>query len=212
MRGWRRWLRREFSTRSRSRASMPLRASAAEYFKADTVLLGFADESRVWIKSYWGEPVRELPRRQSIFELVLAEDGPVVVPDISKHPQFASTRMTIRRLEVVSFASVPVRSREGRILGALTIFACEAAPRHGRGRAAHAGEPGRYGGQPVGVTQAAQDSQWASLTTIARRRCRERESGRASRTCATLWTSGSLCFTTSRRLSWHRAGLSDWRR
>ena len=30
----------------------------AEYFKADTVLLGFADESRVWIKSYWGEPVR----------------------------------------------------------------------------------------------------------------------------------------------------------
>jgi len=32
----------------------------AEYFKADTVLLGFADESRVWIKSYWGEPVREL--------------------------------------------------------------------------------------------------------------------------------------------------------
>jgi hypothetical protein len=35
---------------------------AAEYFKADTVLLGFADESRVWIKSYWGEPVREMPR------------------------------------------------------------------------------------------------------------------------------------------------------
>ena len=27
---------------------------AAEYFKADTVLLGFADESRVWTKSYWG--------------------------------------------------------------------------------------------------------------------------------------------------------------
>ena len=48
------------------------------------MLLGFADESRVWIKSYWGEPVRELPRKQSIFEMVLAEDGPVVVPDISK--------------------------------------------------------------------------------------------------------------------------------
>ena len=37
---------------------------AAEYFQADTVLLGFADASRVWIKSYWGEAVRELPRRQ----------------------------------------------------------------------------------------------------------------------------------------------------
>src|ERR1700683_4631946 len=50
---------------------------AAEYFKADTVLLGFADESRVWFKSHWGEPVRELPRKQSIFDRVLAEDGPV---------------------------------------------------------------------------------------------------------------------------------------
>jgi len=101
----------------------------AEYFKADTVLLGFADESRVWIKSYWGEPVRELPRRQSIFEMVLAEDGPVVVPDVSKHPHFADGRMTIRRLEVMSFASVPVRSSEGRILGVLKVFACE--PRRG---------------------------------------------------------------------------------
>ena len=38
---------------------------SAEYFQADTVLLGFADESRIWIKSYWGEPVRELPRHKS---------------------------------------------------------------------------------------------------------------------------------------------------
>ena len=98
---------------------------SAEYFKADTVLLGFADESRLWIKSYWGEPVRELPRRQSIFDMVLVEDGPVVVPDISKHPCFAGSRMTIRRLEAMSFASVPVRSNEGRILGVLTVFACE---------------------------------------------------------------------------------------
>ena len=99
----------------------------AEYFKADTVLLGFADESRVWIKSYWGEPVRERPREGSLFDLVLAADGPVVVPDISKDPYFAGSRITVRRLEVVSFASVPVRSSEGRILGVLSVFAC--APR-----------------------------------------------------------------------------------
>ena len=67
---------------------------AAEYFQADTVLLGFADASRVWIKSYWGEAVRELPRRRSIFEMVLAADGPVVVPDISKHPDFEGGRMS----------------------------------------------------------------------------------------------------------------------
>jgi EAL domain-containing protein (putative c-di-GMP-specific phosphodiesterase class I) len=98
---------------------------SAEYFRADTVLLGFADTSRVWIKSYWGEAVRELPRKRSIFEMVLAEDGPVVVPDISKHPHFEGGRMTLRRLDVTSFASAPVRSFDGKILGALTIFGCE---------------------------------------------------------------------------------------
>ena len=99
---------------------------SAEYFKADTVLLGFADESRIWIKSYWGEPVRELPRSHSVFEMVLKEDGPVVVPDVTRHPQLAGSRLTVRRLEVISFASAPVRSGDGKILGALTVFGCQA--------------------------------------------------------------------------------------
>ncbi len=97
----------------------------AEYFRADTVLLEFADESRVWVKSYWGEPVRELPRKRSIFEMVLAEDGPVVVSDVSKHPLFTGSRLMVRRLEVASFASAPIRSADGRILGALAVFACQ---------------------------------------------------------------------------------------
>jgi EAL domain-containing protein (putative c-di-GMP-specific phosphodiesterase class I) len=99
---------------------------AAEYFKADTVLLSFADESRVWIKSYWGEPVRELPRKQSIFERVLAEDGPVVVSNINDDPEYRERRLPLRRLEALSFASAPVRNSDGRILGVLTIYSCQA--------------------------------------------------------------------------------------
>ena len=60
---------------------------AAEYFQADTAGIGFADESRVWIKSSWGHLARELPRKNSIFDLVLAEDGPVVVSGFSQSPQ-----------------------------------------------------------------------------------------------------------------------------
>ncbi|MGB6745369.1 MAG: EAL domain-containing protein [Terracidiphilus sp.] len=102
---------------------------AAEYFHADTVLLGFADASRVWIKSYWGEPVRELPRVRSVFEMVLAANGPVVVPDASMDPRFQGSRLAVRRLQVQSFASVPVRSHDGLILGTLTILGCQ--PRRG---------------------------------------------------------------------------------
>lgn len=95
---------------------------AAEYFQADTVLLGFADESRISIKSHWGEPIRELPRHDSIFDLVCAAGGPVIVPDTANEPMLAGRRITLRRLEVASFASVPVRSADGAIIGALTIF------------------------------------------------------------------------------------------
>jgi EAL domain-containing protein (putative c-di-GMP-specific phosphodiesterase class I) len=98
---------------------------AAEYFHADTVLLGFADVSRVWIKSYWGEPVRELPRAGSIFDMVLREDGPVVVPDTTTHPGLPARRLICRRLEVRSFTSAPVRSHDGKILGVLTLFGCQ---------------------------------------------------------------------------------------
>jgi len=105
---------------------------AAEYFKADTVLLEFADESRLWIKSHWGEPVRELPRRSSAFEMVLAANGPVVVPDVSIHPQFEGRRFLLRRLEVLSFAGAPIRSSDGKILGALAVFSSQARRRMAR--------------------------------------------------------------------------------
>jgi EAL domain-containing protein (putative c-di-GMP-specific phosphodiesterase class I) len=94
----------------------------ADYFKADSVFLGFADESRLWVKSYWGEPVRELPRRDSIFEMVLAEDGPVIVPDVLEDPRFREDGLPLRRLEARSFAAVPVRCCEGNILGELVVI------------------------------------------------------------------------------------------
>jgi EAL domain-containing protein (putative c-di-GMP-specific phosphodiesterase class I) len=101
---------------------------AAEYFHADAARLGFADESRIWMKSCWGIKVRELPRSGSIFELVLAEDGPVVVPNISTHPHRERLSTRLRDYDEASFASVPVRSSDGRILGVLTIFSKNPSP------------------------------------------------------------------------------------
>jgi EAL domain-containing protein (putative c-di-GMP-specific phosphodiesterase class I) len=97
----------------------------AEYFRADTVLLGFADESRVWTKSFWGESVRELPRRGSIFDMVLAADGPVIVPNLASDPRFENRQIMLHRLYVGAFASVPVRAAQGEILGCLTMFGVE---------------------------------------------------------------------------------------
>ncbi len=96
-----------------------------DYFKADLALLGFADESRVWIKSYAGLEIREIPRRNSTFEMVLAADGSVIVSDLSATPELQNLSIRSRLPEIASFASAPIRSSEGCILGSLTIFCHE---------------------------------------------------------------------------------------
>jgi EAL domain-containing protein (putative c-di-GMP-specific phosphodiesterase class I) len=100
----------------------------ADYFQADTVLLKFADESRVWIKSCAGEALREIPRKNSIFNMVLAQDGPVVISDMSKHPGLRESLLELRRLDTAFLASVPVRSFENKILGVLTIYCRDSRP------------------------------------------------------------------------------------
>jgi EAL domain-containing protein (putative c-di-GMP-specific phosphodiesterase class I) len=95
---------------------------AAEYFQADSAVIGFADESRIWMKSTWRLKVRELPRQGSIFDVVLAEDGTVVVSDIYNHPQSEMLISRLKHLGMASFASTPVRSNDGKILGVMTIF------------------------------------------------------------------------------------------
>ncbi|MDR3774795.1 MAG: EAL domain-containing protein [Terracidiphilus sp.] len=95
---------------------------SVEYFQADAALLGFADQSRVWIKSHSGHPVRELPRENSLFNMVLAQDGPVVIPDLAKHPQHTRPFLIVKGMDLAFVASAPVRSHENRILGVLTIF------------------------------------------------------------------------------------------
>jgi EAL domain-containing protein (putative c-di-GMP-specific phosphodiesterase class I) len=94
---------------------------AADYFEADAAIIAFADETRVWVKSHYGEALRELPRSSSIFDLVLIADGPLVVADIRRHPQFLGQRVHLRTQNVVFIAAAPVEV-DGNIVGMLTIL------------------------------------------------------------------------------------------
>jgi EAL domain-containing protein (putative c-di-GMP-specific phosphodiesterase class I) len=94
----------------------------AEYFHASSASIAFADESRVWIKSSWHHPAREFPRLNSVFDLVIAKNSPVVIPDVSK---YAGREALLPRLKLIgmnAFASAPIRSSNGNTLGILTVF------------------------------------------------------------------------------------------
>jgi EAL domain/GAF domain len=102
---------------------------SAQYFRADTVLLGFADRSQLWIKSFSGQSVQELPREHCVFDLVLAKDGPVVLSNVLRHAHSQGRSELLKQLGAASIASAPVRSIENKILGVSTVF--WRSPRHG---------------------------------------------------------------------------------
>ncbi len=101
----------------------------ADYFRSDAAVISFADETRVWIKSYWGDAVRERPRAHSICDMVVASDGPVVIPDTRMHPELRERKLPFRFGDMLFAAGVPVRSCDGSVLGSLSIFGRE--PRGG---------------------------------------------------------------------------------
>ena len=95
---------------------------AAEHFHADTALIGFADETRYWVKSHWGEVLREIPRQGSIFELVLAGDAPCQIEDLQEWARSNGHWSQVPDRNFAFGASVPVRTNERLILGSLTIL------------------------------------------------------------------------------------------
>jgi EAL domain-containing protein (putative c-di-GMP-specific phosphodiesterase class I) len=94
----------------------------AEYFEADMVLISFADESRLWIKSCVGPPVRELPRKNSVFDMVLARNRALMVPDLANSLEKIAGARRFKQLGIASFGSAPIRTAEGCILGNLTFL------------------------------------------------------------------------------------------
>ncbi|HEY3706680.1 MAG TPA: EAL domain-containing protein [Terracidiphilus sp.] len=99
---------------------------AAKHFHADAALIGFADETRFWVKSHWGEVLREVPRQGSLFELALAHDAACQIPNLT---EWADSHGCWRHVPVRDFASaaiVPVRSQDGLVLGSLTILCRQA--------------------------------------------------------------------------------------
>ena len=95
---------------------------AADYFEAEMAEIGFADETRFWMKSHLGNAPRELPRANSIFDLVLAADGPLVIPDIRKHPDFQGSRIHLHAQGIVFVAAAPVRAADESVAGMLAVF------------------------------------------------------------------------------------------
>ncbi len=100
----------------------------AEAFHVPIALVSIILKDRQWFKAYYGLPeevaaARETPRELSFCRHIVEGDhpGPLVVPDATKHPVFASNPM-VKQGMVGSYAGAPLVTPEGHVLGTLCII------------------------------------------------------------------------------------------
>jgi EAL domain-containing protein (putative c-di-GMP-specific phosphodiesterase class I) len=179
----------------------------AEYFRADTVLLGFADASRLWIKSYWGEAVRELPRKVRSSKWCLPRMGRW----LSRHledPHFEGGPKRIRRL-----GRGFLRQRSGafilwQILGTLTVFGCQARRAMALDELRMLESLADMAASQLELRMLRKSCQGARFPAARARKKHSRKNGRARSDLRRALERASLCSTTSRRSSSHPSRLS----
>lgn len=89
--------------------------------------IAFVDRDCVWYKSTRGVALQSLPRPLSFCDAALAVDGPLIVPDASLDPRFASLPLVSEAPGVRFYASYPLYAPDGRRIGGVCV--ADTAPR-----------------------------------------------------------------------------------
>lgn len=89
--------------------------------------IGFIDDRREWFKARIGFNHSELPLNQSLDTRLLTHPQPLIIADTLADPRFSSRSLLFGEAPIRFYASVPIVSPDGFVLGALAI--ADYAPR-----------------------------------------------------------------------------------
>jgi len=104
-----------------------LTAFAAFALDVPIALVSLVDAGRLWFKSHHGLDVRETPREVSFCGHVVADAAELIVPDTLEDERFADNPLVLGGPAIRFYAGVPLRARDGAILG--TLCAIDRRPR-----------------------------------------------------------------------------------
>jgi GAF domain-containing protein len=98
-----------------------LAALAAYACDASIALIGFIDDQREWFKAHIGFEPAELPLIQSLDTLLLTNPEPLIISDILVDPRVARYCGKLGDASIRLYASAPICSPEGFVLGAIAV-------------------------------------------------------------------------------------------
>lgn len=98
---------------------------AGRLFQAPVSMFTFVDRERQWFKSAQGHLISETPRIQSFCQYTIMANEPLVVQDARSDSRFFDLPVVFD-MGVRFYAGVPVRHRNGQVIGTLCILDFEA--------------------------------------------------------------------------------------
>ncbi|MFN2523338.1 MAG: EAL domain-containing protein [Mycobacteriales bacterium] len=99
-----------------------LTALAAQICDAPMSVVSLVDVERQWFKSRHGLAARETPREVSFCAHAVAAQAPLVVPDATADPRFATNAFVTGEGGIRAYAGVPLVGRDGLPLGTLCVI------------------------------------------------------------------------------------------
>ena len=100
---------------------------AATALDVPIMLVSLVDESRQWFKSHCGLDVTETPRDISFCSHAVKNGEPLIIPDATQDPRFASNPLVTGEPQIRFYAGVPLFTHEGFAVG--TLCAIDRRPR-----------------------------------------------------------------------------------
>ena len=98
---------------------------ARTLFGVPIAMIAFIDSHRVWFKSGFGMPSKEVAREAALCNYAIQQDGPLVISDTLKDPRFAANPLVIGEPHMRFYGGAPLRTGEGRRIGTLAIADCK---------------------------------------------------------------------------------------
>lgn len=98
-----------------------LTALAARTFNVPVALISLVDRNRQWFKSAVGLELRETSRDIALSAYSVASGQPIVVADTQHDIRFMRNPMVVGKPNIRFYASVPLRTTDGYVVGTLCI-------------------------------------------------------------------------------------------
>ncbi len=99
---------------------------AAQIFQVPVAMISFTDHDRQWFKASIGVPVSQVPREHAFCARVMADPPDILlIPDASQDQAFADNIFVRGEPHIRFYASTPLLTSEGQVLGALCVFGFE---------------------------------------------------------------------------------------